>query len=136
MPDHDLSGTAPTARTSRRAALAGVVGSGLALLCCAGVAPVLGLLAAIGLGFLIHDAVLIPLLLVALGVTGWGLRQGRRCHGQDAPGRLGLAGAVVAVGGLFLWVPLAFAGFGAVILASIWNGRLLAACTRPTSPSA
>jgi mercuric ion transport protein len=92
------------------------------------VAPLLGLLSAIGLGFLIHDAVLIPLLIVAIGVTGWGLWQGRRCHGQGRPMLLGLGGGVLAVGGLFLLVPLAFIGFGAVVLASLWNLRLLRAC--------
>jgi mercuric ion transport protein len=101
------------------------------LLCCAGVAPVLGLLSAIGLGFLIRDAVLVPLLVVALGVTGWGLWQERRCHGRRSPVGLGLAGGALAVGGLYLWVPLAFIGFGAVILASLWNLRLLRACTNP-----
>jgi len=136
MPDRNFSSPTTSARTSRRASLAGLFGSGFALLCCAGVAPVLGLLAALGFGFLIHDAVLVPLLIVALGVTGWGLWQGRRCHGHGSPVALGLAGGLVAVGGLFLWVPLAFIGFSAVTLASIWNLRLLRACAIPSSPSA
>ena len=135
MPDSDLMGTRPSAQTSRRASLAGLFGSGFALLCCAGVAPVLGLLAAIGLGFLIRDAVLVPLLIVALGVTGWGLWQGRRCHGRGSPLLFGLGGAALAVGGLYLWVPLAFVGFAAVILASVWNLRLLRACAIPSSTS-
>ena len=122
---------ATSAAASRRASLAGLFGSGFALLCCAGVAPVLGLLSAIGLGFLIHDAVLIPLFIVALGVTGWGLWQGRRSHGRGSPLGLGLAGGALAVGGLYLWVPLAFIGFGAVVLASLWNLRLLRACRIP-----
>ena len=96
----------------------------------------LGLLSAIGLGFLINDAVLIPFLLLALGVTGWGLWQGRRCHGRGSPLLLGLGGGALAVGGLYLWVPLAFVGFAAVLLASVWNLRLLRACTIPSSTSA
>lgn len=99
MTDRNVSAAATSAQTSRRASLAGLFGSGFALLCCAGVAPVLGLLAAIGLGFLIHDAILIPLLVVALGVTGWGLWQGRRCHGSGSPLLLGLGGGALAVGG-------------------------------------
>lgn len=127
--------TPPTStQPSRRATLAGLLGSSFALLCCAGVAPVLGLLSAIGLGFLINDAVLVPLLIVALGVTGWGLWQGRRCHGHKLPALIGLGGGVLAVSGLFLWVPLAFIGFGAVVPASLWNLRLLHACARPSPP--
>jgi len=125
-----------SAQHSRRASLGGVLGSSFALLCCAGAAPVLGLLSAIGLGFLINDAVLIPFLVFALGVTAWGLWHGRRCHGRGSPLLFGLGGAGLAVGGLFLWVPLAFAGFAAVILASAWNLRLLRTCTIPSSSSA
>lgn len=136
MPHGNPTGIATRAQTSRRASLAGLFGSSFALLCCAGVAPVLGLLSAIGLGFLIHDAVLVPLLAVALGVTAWGLWQGRRCHGRASALRLGLGGAALTVGGLFLWVPLAFIGFAAVVLASIWNLRLVRACTIPSSTSA
>jgi mercuric ion transport protein len=131
MPHDDRSSITVSAQDSRRASLGGVLGSGFALLCCAGAAPVLGLLSAIGLGFLINDAVLIPLLLLALGVTGWGLRQGRRCHGRHSALLVGLVGAAVTVGGLYLWLPLAFVGFGAVLLASVWNLRLLRACSIP-----
>lgn len=135
MTGGDASRPAPSAQPSRRATLAGLLGSSLALLCCAGVAPILGLLSAIGLGFLIRDTVLIPLFIVALGVTCWGLWQGRRCHGNRPPVLLGLGGGVLAVGGLFLWVPLAFIGFGAVVLASTWNLRLLRACALPSRPA-
>lgn len=133
MPHSELSEANTSAQTSRRASLAGLFGSSFALLCCAGVAPVLGLLSAIGLGFLIHDAVLIPLLIIALGVTAWGLSQGGRCHRRGAPLILGLSGGAVAVGGLFLWVPFAFTGFIAVVVASIWNLRLLRACAVPST---
>lgn len=135
MPDRNFWETTTSAQTSRRASLAGLFGSGFALLCCAGVAPVLGLLSAVGLGFLIRDAVLIPLLIVGLGVTGWGLWQGRRSHGRGFPLLLGLGGGALAVGGLYLWVPLAFVGFAAVLLASVWNLRLLRACTMSSSTS-
>lgn len=133
---NDVQSTpATSARTSRRASLAGSLGSAFALVCCAGVAPVLGLLSAIGLGFLIHDAVLVPLLVIALGVTLWGLEQGRRCHGKSSALWLGRGGALLTVGGLFLWVPLAFLGFADVIVASIWNLLLLRACKIPSSPA-
>lgn len=134
MTSVDASPPPASTQPSRRATLAGLLGSGFALLCCAGVAAALGLLSAIGLGFLIRDTVLVPLLLVALGVTGWALWQGRRYHGRSSLLLLGLGGAALAVGGLYLWVPLAFIGFGAVVLASLWNLRLLRACALPAPP--
>ena len=136
MSRDDSSGIAVSAQDSRRASLGGALGSGFALLCCAGTAPVLGLLSAVGLGFLINDAVLLPLLVLALGVTGWGLWQGRRCHRRHSALLLGLGGAALTVGGLYVWLPLAFVGFGAVMVASVWNLQLLRACTIPSSTSA
>jgi hypothetical protein len=125
-----------SAQGSRRASLGGAFGSGFALLCCAGTAPVLGLLSALGLGFLISDVVLVPWLLLALGVTGWGLWQGRRCHRRHSALLLGLGGAALTVGGLYVWLPLAFVGFGAVSVASGWNLGLLRTCATPSSTSA
>ena len=57
----------------------GVVGSIFAALCCLGF-PALSILSAIGLGFLINDAVLLPLLIVFLLVTLLGLALGMREH--------------------------------------------------------
>lgn len=108
-------------RASRRATGAGVIASGVTLLCCAGVAPVVGIASALGLGFLLRDAILIPALIVGLAVTLWGLWQGRRYHERNGPLSLGLVGSVITVGGVLLWVPLAFVGFVGVLVASIWN---------------
>jgi mercuric ion transport protein len=109
-----------------------VFASAVALVCCAGVAPALGLVSAIGLGFLLKDAVLIPLLVVALAVTAWGLRQGRRCHGRNGPLALGLLASVITVAGLFISVPLAIVGFGALLVSSVWNILAVRAC--PVNP--
>lgn len=107
------------AQAARRASLCGLLGSGFALLCCAGVAPALGLLSAIGLGLLINDAVLIPFLLVTLGVTTWGLWQGRRCHGRHSALLLGLGAGALTVAGLYVCLPVAFVGFGGVVPAAL-----------------
>lgn len=130
------AGIADSARAAHRATGAGLVGSGFALVCCVGFAPALGLLSALGLGFLIKDVVLIPLLLLALGLTLWGLRQGRRCHGRSAPWVLGLVGSALTVSGLFLWVPLAVAGFALVIVAGGWSALAVRACAVRASRSA
>jgi mercuric ion transport protein len=123
-------------RASRRATGAGLVSSAVALLCCAGVAPVIGGLAALGLGFLVRDAILVPLLILGLGVTLWGLWRGRRCHGRSRPLFAGLVGSLITVGAVLLWVPLAFLGFVGVIIASIWHLAAVRACVaRPSIPA-
>lgn len=61
----------------------GVGGSAFAALCCLGFPALLALLSAIGLGFLIHDVVLIPLLAVFLLMTLVGLYYGMKSHRHD-----------------------------------------------------
>lgn len=62
----------------------GVAGSMVAALCCLGTPAMLSLVAAVGLGFLINDAVLVPLLAVFLEATLWGLVLGWRVNlGRD-----------------------------------------------------
>ena len=58
----------------------GPIGSIFAALCCLGFAPALAALSAVGLGFLINDLVLIPLLVLFLGTTIWGLHRDRARH--------------------------------------------------------
>lgn len=122
-------------QASQRATAAGVVGSAVTLLCCAGVAPVLAIVSALGLGFLLRDAILIPLLILGLGVTQWGLWQGRQCHGRSGPLAVGLVGSVITLGGVLSWIPLAFAGFVGVIVASIWNFAAVRACVAAQPPT-
>ncbi len=134
MPHGD--GVVNRTRASRRASAAGIVGSAVALLCCAGVAPVIGVLSALGLGFLLRDAILIPLLILGLAATVWGLWQGRRCHGRGRPLVVGLIGSFLTAAGVLAWVPLAFVGFVGVIGAAIWNLAAVRACVaRPASPA-
>lgn len=51
----------------------GVGGSIFAALCCLGFPALLSTLSAIGLGFLVNDAILVPLLILFLGITIAGL---------------------------------------------------------------
>jgi mercuric ion transport protein len=110
-----------------------MVGSAVTLLCCAGLAPVLAIVSALGLGFLLRDAILIPLLVLGLGVTLWGLWEGRRCYGRGGPLVVGLVGSVITVGGVLSWIPLAFAGFTGVIVAALWNLAAVRACVAPSA---
>jgi mercuric ion transport protein len=86
----------------------GVGGSMFAALCCLGFPALLAIVSAVGLGFLIHDAVLIPMLIAFLALTLYGLYHGMRRHGR----RQALGVGVVA---------------SLVLLASIWFGSNLAA---------
>ena len=86
----------------------GVGGSLFAALCCLGFPALLSILTAIGLGFLIHNAILIPLLVVFLALTLWGLYNGMRRHGR----RQALGVGVIA---------------SMVLFASIWFGSSIAA---------
>lgn len=67
----------------------GALGSVFAALCCLGAAPVLAALSAVGLGFLIHDAILIPMLALFLGVTIRALNRDRSPRARRA-GEAGL----------------------------------------------
>ena len=50
----------------------GILGATFAALCCLGISAVLSIVCAIGLGFVIHDAVLLPLLIISLFLVLWG----------------------------------------------------------------
>lgn len=101
----------------------GVAGSIVASLCCLGVSAVVSVLSAVGLGFIINDAVLAPLLLVFLAITLAGLTLGFRRHHRPWALWLGaIAGPALFI---FSFVapsrPLAFASIAGLIAASVLN---------------
>lgn len=103
----------------------GVVGSIFAALCCLGF-PALSILSAIGLGFLINDAVLLPLLIVFLLVTLLGLALGMREHHRASALLIGIASAA----GVFIFIFIAFnkvlaaISVTGLVIATILNVRL------------
>ena len=101
----------------------GVGGSLFAALCCLGFPALLSLLSAIGLGFLINDAILLPLLAAFLVVTIVGLTLGMRHHHRPWALALGIVSAVAL--GLFIFPLynkiLAGLSIGGLIAASILN---------------
>ncbi|MBI4455788.1 MAG: response regulator [Acidobacteria bacterium] len=99
----------------------GPLGSIFAALCCLGAAPALAAVSALGLGFLINDIILIPLLVVFLGATIWALRRDRSRHGRTGPQRLAWLASLFTVSGL--WVSGVVVSLGLILLvaASIWN---------------
>ncbi len=101
----------------------GILGATFAALCCLGVSAVLSVVTAIGLGFLINDAILLPLLVLSLLVTLWGLFSGWKRHRKAAALTLGALSAVALV--VFSYFhqsrPLALISIAALVGASILN---------------
>ncbi len=101
----------------------GVAGSLIAALCCLGVPAVIAVASALGLGFLINDATLLPLLILFLLVLLWGLWLGLRHHRNPLALVVGVASSVVTV--FFLFVrfsrPLAYLGIAGLVVSSVLN---------------
>jgi len=105
--------------------ISGSLGSIFASLCCLGFAPVLAALSAAGLGFIINDAILIPLLAVFLGIMLWGLLGSRNKHHSVGPLYIGMAGAAAALFGIFIYLPIHVIGLVTIIFSAIWDIYLL-----------
>ena len=101
----------------------GIAGSIFAALCCLGFPALLSILSAIGLGFLINDAILMPLLVVFLIVTLVGLYLGVRHHGSWLAFLVGLISAASVF--IFIFVTfnkvLALIGVVGLIAAGVLN---------------
>lgn len=96
---------------------AGLVGAAITAACCLGLPVVLSALTAIGLGFLIHDAILIPLFIGFIGFNLWMLHHS--ANKQEAcatetmtPFKLAATGGGIGILGLLLSV----AGIGLATL--------------------
>jgi MerC mercury resistance protein len=88
---------------------------------------------ATGLSFLRNDAILLPVIVIALGFALWGFWRRRRVHAATGPFALGVVGAVVLLTGVVVLhgiVAKLFIAGGTVFLfaATIWNARLPVAC--------
>ena len=108
----------------------GPTGSVVAGACCLGFAPFIGVLSAIGAGFLINDLILIPLFVGFLGITLWGLYLSRKRHNRSGPLILSTAAAVVAFSALWLFAPLAYLALATLFAVSVWDMVLLRQCPR------
>lgn len=101
----------------------GIIGATIAALCCLGLPAILSVLTAIGLGFIVNDAVLAPLLIVSLALIVWALVRGFRRHGNATALVIGSAASLILVMATLIW-PLrsaAYASIVALVLASIAN---------------
>ena len=117
---------------------AGAVAATCAALCCAGAPIIVSVLAATGLSFLRSDAILLPVIVVAIAVALFGFWRGRALHHSPIPfvlGALGSIGLVLGVVFLHGLVAKVFIGVGAIalLIATIWNARLIGRCDVPVS---
>lgn len=116
----------------------GLGGTVLAALCCLGFPALLSLLAAIGLGFLINDAILLPLLGVFVAVTLAGLWLGIRKHGSRLAFRVGCGSAAALA--VFIWFSAVLTGIaiaGSVVATglNIWLKARQHRCETPILPN-
>lgn len=104
------------------------VASLVAGLCLLEVEPVLEALRFVGLGFLLDVTVLVVLFLALTGVVLWSVARDRLYHRDPWPGRLGWAGLVAVLAGVWVVDPVGWAGLallaGAVIRNRVLLGRM------------
>jgi mercuric ion transport protein len=113
-------------RTLGWADIAGALGAAFAALCCMGAPVILGVLGAVGLGWLRRDAILWPLMFLSLAVAFWGLSRDWRRHRMAGPLVLAALGAAALVAGVIFvhGLParlLIYAGAAALVAATLWN---------------
>lgn len=99
--------------------LASTLGAAFAAACCLGFAAAISVLTAIGAGFLVNDAVLIPLFVALLALSVWLLYRSAKHHARLGPFWLGLAGALLALLGMWTSPILIYAGLLAIIAGDI-----------------
>jgi len=103
----------------------GPIGTLVAALCCLGAVPILGAVSAVGLGVLIHNRLMTPLMSLFIAATLWGLRGERERHGSRKPEAAAWAGAVLAIVGLPLGHGLTVAGLALLVAGSAWSWLLV-----------
>lgn len=102
--------------------------AGVAAACCLGAPLVLSTLGAVGLGFIIHDAYLLPLFVGFVALNLWTLHRSARRYGRIRPFWLALAGGAAGSVGLWLLVtgtyphswPV-YAGLTLLLSGSMWD---------------
>ena len=105
----------------RHADKIGTAGSLFAGLCCLGFPAALSILAAVGLGFLINDAVLLPALALFLAVSIYGLWRGYCRHRSRLPLILGSVAAVSLAISIWFSSVLAGVSLAALVVATCLN---------------
>lgn len=108
----------------------GPLGSIFTALCCIGTPGLLAFLSAIGIGFLINDAILLPLLIVFLGVSITGLYYSFKMHKTRWPLILGGISSIFIIFFIYGWFlkPMVYLGLAGLVGSSVWNVLLKRRC--------
>lgn len=111
----------------------GIVGSFVAAACCLGLPAIVSIIAAIGLGFLINDAILLPVMIFFLVVTFGGLFFRYRVHRQPWALLVGGVSSIVTLFFIFVHTVklAAYVGIAGLVLAGVLN-VLLSRKSAPT----
>ena len=109
------------------------IASAFAAACCLGIAPVVSALTAVGLGFVLQDWIVIPLLALSLALTVWQLQRDRHRHLVAAPAWLGWGGALLALIGLWMHPAVVWSGIALLFAVSLWNLVLIIRLRRQPS---
>lgn len=101
----------------------GPLGTIFTALCCIGTPALLGLLSAIGAGFLINDLILVPFLVLSIAVTMMGLYSSYKGHANRGPMILGGISSLFVLFFVFGWFlkPPVYLGLVGLVGASAWN---------------
>lgn len=105
--------------------LTGSFGAIIAGACCLGLPPLIAVLTGVGMGFILHDAILIPLLIIILGFTLWSLNASKKKHAKVGPLYLGAGMSILAFSGLWILTAVSWLGFIGLISVSIWDVFLI-----------
>lgn len=105
----------------------GGFGGAFAGLCCAGIPIVLAFLTGIGLGFLINDFILFPILFVALGFMFYSMYYNKKQHLSLYPIYLAILSTILIGIGIFkgtiIWL-----GVIGLLISTIWDYTLVRKC--------
>lgn len=102
----------------------GSFGGAFAGLCCAGTPLILAFLTGIGLGFLINDFILFPLLFIFLGFMFYSLYVNKKKHKNTIPIIIGIISTIILSIGIFYTLIIWFGVVG-LFIATIWDYFLI-----------
>lgn len=105
----------------------GGIGGVFTGLCCAGFPIVLAFLSGIGLGFLINDFILFPILFIALGFMFYAMHYNKKHHLSMNPIYLAILSTAILIIGIFLG-NIIWLGIIGLIISTIWDYSLIRRC--------
>lgn len=106
----------------------GTGGSVFASLCCLGTPALLGFVSSIGLGFIINDLILFPLLALFLGISIYSRNLHKKQHKNNYPFLITVVSSILLVPAIFINQYLAYIMIAGLIFASIWDIALKHKC--------